>query len=277
MKLDWLLYAACITTLVVVTGKWHEQSDAPPAPPPPGIGEMSLFANFTPFAATSIINLPVDDQKIMRGTAFSISQSGEWILARDSVAGCTHPFLNIGGNLGVPLTIREAPAAANGVSTYVIAVTEGSGRPLPLADPQTVLPGVRGFMPGFPSGQVGEATARLIGGTVLEGSKRFQRNEPVLAWAQAGRTVGLKGDLNQLIGGPVIGDNSQVMGIVLREKPRRGRIYTSIPQTVDALASVPDRKADFESEETLTKRNYGIVSDTLRREYRVAQVGCIKS
>lgn len=278
MKLDWLLYAACITTLVVVTGKWHEQSDAPPAPPPPGIGEMSLFANFTPFSAGSIINLPVDDQKIMRGTAFSVSQSGEWIVARDSIAGCTHPFLNIGGNLGVPLKLRDAPKAdAQNANAYVIAVTDGAGRPLPLADPQTVVPGVRGFMPGFPSGQVGEATARLIGKTVVEGSKRFQRNEPVLAWAQAGRTVGIKGDLNQLIGAPVIDDNSRVMGVVLREKPRRGRIYTSIPETVVALANVPDRKADFESEATITKRNYGIVSDTLRREYRVAQVGCIKS
>ena len=273
MKLDWLIYVACLTTLVVVTGKWSERSDAPPAPPPPGIGEMSLFANFTPFAATAIINLPVDDQKIMRGTAFSVSQSGEWIVARDSVIGCTHPFLNIGGNLGVPLTL-PAPL---GHDTYLIATTEGSGRPLPLADPQTVLPGVRGFMPGFPSGQVGEATARLIGQTVIEGSKRFQRNEPVLAWAQAGRTVGITGDLDQLIGGPVIDDNSRVMGIVLREKPRRGRIYTSIPQTMLALANVPDRKADFESEAVITKRNYGIVSDTLRREYRVAQVGCIKS
>ena len=281
MKLDWLLYAACITTLVVVTGKWSERSDAPPAPPPPGIGEMSLFANFTPFSAASIINLPVDDQKIMRGTAFSVSQSGEWIMARDSIAGCTHPFLNIGGNLGVPLKLQETPNATTpaGVpaGVYVIAVTEGGARPLPLADPEAVLPGVRGFMPGFPAGQVGEATARLIGKTVIEGSKRFERNEPVLAWAQAGRTVGLKGDLNQLIGGPVIDDNSRVMGVVLREKPRRGRIYTSIPQTVDALANVPDRKADFESEATITKRNYGIVSDTLRREYRVAQVGCIKS
>ena len=72
MKLDWLLYAATITALVVVTGKWHEESNSPPAPPPPGIGEMSLFASFTPFAVSSIINLPVDDQKIMTGTAFAI-------------------------------------------------------------------------------------------------------------------------------------------------------------------------------------------------------------
>ena len=42
-----------------------------------------------------------------------------------------------------------------------------------------------------------------------------------------------------------------------------------------AIASLADRKPDYDSEATITKGNYGIVSDTLRREYRVAQVGCI--
>ncbi len=273
MKLDWLLYAACLTALVVVPGQWHEQSNAPPAPPPPGIGEMALFANYTPFSATSIINLPVDDQKIMTGTAFSVAKAGEWIVATDTVRNCTHPFLNIGGNLAVPLKLR----AIKDIDNYMIAVTEGAGRPLSLIDPKDVTPGMRAFMPGFPNGQVGEATGRLIGRTVIERTKRGGHNETVLAWASAGRTEGLKGDLNQLIGGPAIDDNARVIGITLREKPRRGRIYTSVPETLIAIANPPERKPDFESDATVTKRNYGIVSDSLRREYRVAQVGCIKS
>ncbi len=273
MKLDWLLYAACITTIAVVTSQWHETSDAPPAPPPPGIGEMALFANFTPFAASSIINLPVDDQKVMTGTAFSVSQSGDWIVARDSIRGCTHPFLNIGGNLGVPFKIRDV----KGVDNYVIGVTNGGARPIPLADPKDIKPGIRGFMPGFPGGDPGEATARLIGTTVLEKSKRGGHNELVLAWAKAGKTEGLKGDLNRLIGAPVIDDNSHAIGIVIKESPRRGRIYTSVPATLLNIGTPPERAPDYESESVVTKRNYGIVADTLRREYRIAQVGCIKS
>jgi hypothetical protein len=273
MKLDWLLYAAALTTIVVVTGNWHETSNSPPAPPPPGIGEMSLFANFTPFTISSIINLPVDDQKIMTGTAFSISKSGEWIVAKDSVGDCTHPFLNIGGNLAVPFKTRPAPGHDN----FLVAVTSGGGRPLSLVDMANVKPGMRGFMIGYPGGSVGEATGRLIGRATLERSKRFQRNEAVLAWAKAGQTEGLKGDLNQLQGGPAVDDNSHVVGITLRENPRRGRIYTTVPETVSAIASTVERKPDFDAENTLTKRNYGIVSDTLRREYRVAQVGCIIS
>ncbi len=273
MKLDWLIYAAAITGIVVVTTQWHETSDAPPAPPAPGVGEMALFANFTPFAASSIINLPVDDQKVMTGTAFSVSQTGAWIVAKQSLRGCTHSFLNIGGNLGVPFKIRTI----KGIDNYVIAQTDGAGRPLPLADPKTIKPGIRGFMPGFPGGEAGEATARLIGTTVLEKAKRGGQNEVVLAWAEAGRTADLKGDLNRLVGGPVIDDNSRAIGIVIREAPRRGRIYTSVPATLLTMGNQPDRRPDFENEAIVTKRNYGIVADTLRREYRVAQVGCIKS
>ncbi len=273
MKLDWLFYAACIGGIVLVTSHWHETNDAPPAPPPPGIGEMALFANFTPFTAGSIINLPVDDQKLMTGTAFSVAQSGEWIVTRDSIRGCTHPFLNIGGNLGVPFKTRNV----KGVDTYVVAVTDGGARPLSLADPASVKPGIRGFMPGYPGGEAGEATARLIGRTVMERTKRGGRNEVVLAWAEAGRTSNLKGDLSHLRGGPVVDDNSHVIGVVIKESPRRGRIYTSVPKTLIDLIDPTKRRPDFESEATITKRNYGIVADTLRREYRIAQVGCIKS
>ena len=270
---DQLIYLGIILAVLGVSNAWHDTSNAPPAPPQPGVGEMALFANFSPFAEASIINLPVDDQKVMTGTAFSVSQTGEWIVGRKSIEGCTHPFLNIGGNLGVPFTVRNIP----GIDTYVVVQTDGGGRPLPLADPATVKPGIRGFMPGFPGGEPGEATARLIGKTIIERTTRFDQNQTVLAWAEAGRTEGIKGDLSQLLGAPVIDDTSHVIGIVIAEDPRRGRIYTSDPETLAKLANPPDRKPDFESEDTLTRRNYGIVADTLRREYRVAQVGCVKS
>lgn len=270
---DRFFYLVLLIAIVAVTGSWHESSDAPPAPPPPGRGEMALFANFTPFSAISIINLPIDDQKIMTGTAFSIAQNGQWILGADSIRGCPHPFLNIGGNLGVPFKVTHV----GGIDNYVVGTTEGAGPPLPLADPKTIQPGMRGFAVGFPAGQAGEATARLIGRTVIERHKRFQHNEEVMAWAQAGRTVDLKGNLDQLLGGPMVTDQAGVVGVVLRESPRRGRIYTSTPETLARLAATAPRAPDYEASDTLTKRNYGIVADTFRREYRVAQVGCIKS
>ncbi len=277
MKLDWLLYGVALAVGTMVTVNWRDRSMAPPAPPPPSASEISLLASFSPFAQGSIISLPsgqgVATQIDYTGTAFSVSQSGEWIIARDSIRNCAYPFLNIGGNLGVPFKIRKSAGHEN----YEIAVTSGGTRPLPLADPAALKVGQRAFMPGFPRGAVGEATGRFIGRTTLSKSKRFEANESVLAWAESGHTFGLEGSLNQLIGGPAVNTASQVVGITLRHNPRRGRIYTSTPETLHALANPASRRPDYDREEVITRRNYGTVSDTFRREYRVAQVGCLRT
>lgn len=270
---DWMIYGTAITLLVVVPGAWGDKSMSPPAPPPPGEGEMALFASFSPFSHSEIITLPLMEKLEPRGTAFSVSKAGEWIVARESIRGCRHPYINVGGNMGVPFKVRYKASLDN----YVLAVTASGARPLPLAAPSSIKPGMRGFMPGYPHGEIGEATARLIGETRLKTGKRFHKPETVLAWAEAGHTANIGGSLNQLLGGPTLNARSEVLGITLKTNPRRGRIYSSTPQTVAAIANTPSRTYDFEHEDILTRRNYGVVSDTLRREYRVAQVGCIKT
>jgi hypothetical protein len=270
---DWIIYGAALTLMVSVASSWHEDSPSPAAPPQPGVGEMALFANFTPFSTGSIINLPLENAKIMTGSAFSLSRKGEWVMARQSVRQCKHVFLNIGGNLAVPVQIK----AIKGIDNYVLGITDGGAHPLTLADPKSIKVGQRGFMPGYPSGEVGEATARLIGQTTFEGSKRFEMPETVMAWAKAGQTRGVKGDLNMLAGGPTLDDNARLIGITLMEKPRRGRIYSSTPLTLNKIAQQTAYQPDMSVHMNITKRNYGIMSDSFRREYQVAQVGCIQS
>lgn len=270
---DWLLYGSAISLLVIIPGKWGEKDMTPPPPPPPGEGEMALFASFSPFTPTEIVSLPLLDKLEARGSAFSVSKSGEWVMARESIRNCRYPYLNVGGNLGVPFKIRQSGSTDN----FVLGVTTSGARPLPLAAPDTIKPGMRGFMPGFPQGQVGEATARLIGEGKIKSRKRFQAPEKVLVWAEAGHSVNITGSLNLLLGAPTLNAHSEVVGITLKTRPRRGLIYSSMPETVAAIANTPSRKYDFGYEDLLTRRNYGVVSDTLRREYRVAQVGCIKT
>jgi serine protease Do len=270
---DWFIYGSIVGLLVVVPGKWGDKSMSPPAPPPPGVGEMALFSSFTPFTQSEIITLPMMEKVEPRGTAFSVSKSGEWIVARESIKSCRYPYINVGGNLAVPFKVNYKASKDN----YVLAVTEGGARPLPLADTKTIEPGMRGFMPGYPHGQVGEATVRLIGETKLKSGKRFKKAETVFAWAEAGHTEQIGGNLNLLLGGPTLNAKSEVIGITLESKPRRGRIYSSTPDMVSKMANTPSRKYDNGREDLLTRRNYGVVSDTLRREYRVVQVGCIKT
>lgn len=274
---DWIIYGGALALILTVTDRWAERSMAPAAPPPPGPGEMALFATFTPFHPGQIITLPLMDKQEKRGTAFSVARDGEWVVARESLKDCPHPFINVGGNLGVPFETRRI----DGLDNYVLAVTNGGGRPLPVAHPETLKPGMRGFMPGFPQGRVGEATGRLIGETHLTSPRRFETPETVMAWAVAGHTQDIPGSLNQLLGGPTLNARSEVVGITIKTRPRRGRIYSSTPQTLTAITRAASRSgtpaAVSGPEDLLTRRNYGTVSDTLRREYRVVQVGCINS
>lgn len=268
---DWLIYGGALAGMIAVCNGWHDQSMAPEAPPPLSSSETALFAAFTPFAPGSIISVPEVDNPQTRGTAFSVGQTGEWVVSRQALKNCARPYLVLGANLGVPVKLRPSASLDN----YQMVITEGGVRPLKLAPVEEIKVGQRGFMPGFPHGEVGEATGRLIGQTMLRKTKRYQHYEPVLAWAEAGHTYHLTGGLTQLEGGPVLNEHSEAVGIVVSYNPRRGRIYSSTPQTLAQIANPADRKPDFEPEDTITRRNYGIVSDTLRRQYRVMQLACI--
>ena len=102
--------------------------------------------------------------------------------------------------------------------------------------------------------------------------------EPVLVWAETGRTDGLNGTL----GGPVgrAGAGRRRAGWSASpspRRPRRGRIYTTAPETVGA-APWPrpcSRPPSSPTGEPITVDNYGRVADDLRRDLRVAQVVCL--
>ena len=53
--------------------------------------------------------------------------------------------------------------------------------------------------------------------------------EPVLAWAEIGRTAGLAPSLAGLSGAPALDAAGRVIGVTIAQAPRRGRIYTTTP------------------------------------------------
>ena len=101
-------------------------------------------------------------------------------------------------------------------------------------------------------------------------------NSDVLAWAEIGRTDGLKGSLAGLSGAPVLDTAGDVVGVTLAEAPRRGRVFTATPQTVRrALAAAGVKPAPPGTGQPISVENYGRVADGLRRDLRVAQVVCL--
>ena len=64
-------------------------------------------------------------------------------------------------------------------------------------------------------------------------------------------------------------------GVTIAEAPRRGRIYTTAPETFGPAIRGEQTQAEGARGPAVTTENYGRVSNTLRRDLRVAQVVCL--
>jgi serine protease Do len=267
---DWLVYGTLVGALVVWSISSQEQADAPPAPPPPDEIEGALLGPITPFDPAMTVNAPDIPFQPASGTAFSIAGEGRWVTARHVVEGCRRPALIVGGGRAVAADVRLAPRA-----DVAVLLTQGGPAALPLAIDRPLRRGQRAFHPGFPQGSAGEVTSRLLGRETFKVRGRGERDEPVLAWAEVGRTETLRGTLSGLSGAPALDRQGRVVGVTIAEAPRRGRIYTTAPDTFGPAVRGLQRADEPILGQPVTIENYGRVSDDLRRDLRVAQVVCL--
>lgn len=265
---DWVLYGTVVAALLVVAISRQERADAPP--PPPDARDDLALGPASPFDPEVVVDVPGQTSP-GAGTAFSVSDNGVWVTARHVVEGCRTAAIVVGEGRGVIARIRIDPRGEAAVLT-----TEGGAPALPLGLPGSLHRGDRAFHPGYPQGRAGEATSRLLGRERLVVRGRGARTEPVLVWAETGRTDGLRGGLGGLSGSPALDGTGRVIGVTVAESPRRGRIYTTSPETMlGAIAHAGRRPGDFAPGEAITTDNYGRVADALRRDLRVAQVVCM--
>lgn len=267
---DWAVYIAILLAVLFAARGRDERADAPP-PPPKGAEPLGeVVGPASPFDPSVVVDVP-DKAGPAAGTAFSIARAGVWLTARHVVDGCAKPVIVVGPSTGVQVTVQIDPKGE-----AALLYTEGGAAPLPLALSQPLRRGQRAFHPGFPQGEPGEASSRLLGRETLVVRGHGARSEPVLVWAETGRTDGLNGTLGGLSGAPALDDQGRVVGVTIAESPRRGRIYTTAPEIVTAtLKSSGGRPEASATGEAITPGNYFIVSDDLRRELQVAQVLCL--
>jgi S1-C subfamily serine protease len=268
---DWLIYAAVVGGLLYAALNRREEVDAPPAPAPVTRAEGQLLAPASPFDPSVTVDV-ADRAGPSTGTAFSVASSGVWITARHVIDGCREAALVVGDGRGVAATFYIDPTGE-----AALLSTEGGAPALPLELSAPLHEGELAFHPGFPQGKPGEAASRLLGRENLVVRGRGARTEPVLVWAEVGRTRGLDGSLGGLSGAPALDSQGRVLGVTIAEAPRRGRIYTTVPETVQHLIArshTPLPVAQT-SGTPITGDNYGKVADGLRRDLRVAQVICL--
>lgn len=269
---DWLVYVAIVLALVIVAVGRRERADAP-APPPPVAGQEGLpLGPASPFDPAVVVEVSGKTEPAA-GTAFSIADRGVWVTARHVVDGCAKVAIVVAEGRGVAAKVTIDPSGEAAILT-----TEGGASALPLGLDQPLRRGDRAYHPGFPQGRPGETTSRLLGRENLVVRGRGARTEPVLVWAETGRTDRLSGTLGGLSGAPALDGAGRVIGVTVAEAPRRGRIYTTTPETLThALAVSHEHAASFAVGEVVTPGNYGIVADSLRRDLRVAQVICLEA
>jgi S1-C subfamily serine protease len=266
---DWLLYIIVIAAVVFVLFRVDQRADAPEALPdapeagaflpPPSMYDPEVLVEVGPVASGM-------------GSAFAISEDGWWLTARHVVDGCEHVGLIV--SRGAAVRVLEVKRAL--FADLALLRTEKAPEALALDTSERQFQiGQRAFHVGFPQGRPGEAYSRLIGRETLVARGRYNIEEPVLAWAEQGRTSGLRGSLAGISGGPALAANGQVIGVTIAESARRGRIYTAAPSSVMRLLRVEQVEAQGAPAPRLTADNYGQESDDLRRELAVAQVVCV--
>ena len=267
---DWVVYAAVVVALLFAALGRDERTDAPPPPPRSSDPLGEALGPASPFDPAVVVDVPAKAGP-SAGTAFSIARSGVWLTARHVVDGCQRVAIVVGPGTGVAVKVRVDPKGE-----AAMLYTEGGAAPLPLALSEPLRRGQRAFHPGFPQGEPGEASSRLLGRENLVVRGLGARTEPVLVWAETGRTEGLKGTLGGLSGAPALDASGRVLGVTIAESPRRGRIYTTAPEVVSATLATSGRRADSGAiGEAITPQNYFYVADDLRRELQVAQVVCL--
>ena len=269
---DWLIYGGLTGALLVLATAVGEDVYTPPAPPPPDGAEGALLGPITPFDAVVTVNAPDVPFQPAAGTAFSIAGEGRWVTARHVVEGCRRPAIVVGGGRAVAADVRLAPRA-----DVALLLTEGAPPALPVHQTPELRRGQRGFHPGWPQGRPGEVTSRLLGRETLRVRGRGQRDEPVLVWAEVARTAGLQGTLAGISGAPALDRQGRVVGVTIAEGARRGRIYTTAPETFLPAVRGIQRADEPTLGEPVTPDNYGRVADGLRRDLRVAQVVCLSA
>jgi S1-C subfamily serine protease len=268
---DWIVYGGLVLAFVALAVSEQERADAPAAPPPVQESAAALVAG-APINAAAVKPVPARASDTRVGTAFSISDKGVWLAARHVVAGCRQTAVIVAPGRGV-----LAQVTLDSANDVAVLITAGGAPPLPLALDQPLSEGQRAYHPGFPQGRPGEAATRLLGRDSLRSPARASRPQPVLAWAEVGRTDGLKGSLAGLSGAPVLDPAGRVVGVTLAESPRRGRIYAAPPEAIRAaLAHAHASPSGFAQGQPITTDNYGRVADGLRRDLRVAQVACLR-
>lgn len=267
---DLLIYISALALMVLVLFALAPDADVPaPAPPSDFAEEMGPLLP-DPSPLDEMVLVQVGEPQNGVGTAFAVNEKGDWLTARHVVEGCSKVTLEVAPGNFVPV----ARISVDDGHDLALLSTGRSPFPVSLSLDAPMRVGTEGYAVGFPQGKPGELATRLVSRSRLVTRGAREGEAPILAWAEVGRTDGLTGTLGGISGGPMFDANGAVRGVIVAESPRRGRIYTTAPQSMDAFLTKLGVERQSGPADRFEMSGYGAPSDNARRRLQVVKVTC---
>ncbi|MEQ9505429.1 MAG: serine protease [Hyphomonas sp.] len=271
---DLLIYIGALGLMLAVIFALSPSADVP-APAPKSEFEQEFAEQMGPLLPDPS---PLDEMVLVQvgepqngiGTAFAVNERGDWLTARHVVEGCAKVTLEVAPGNYVPV----AKIAIDDAHDLALISTGRSPFPVALELDGSLHLGAEGYAVGFPQGQPGELATRLVARSRLVTRGRREAEAPILAWAEIGRTEGLVGTLGGISGGPIFDANGNVRGVIVAESPRRGRIYSTAPQAMEAFLTKQGVALQSGPVDAFDMSGYGAPSDNARRRLQVVKVTC---
>ncbi|PCI32293.1 MAG: hypothetical protein COB54_07270 [Alphaproteobacteria bacterium] len=209
---------------------------------------------------------------ISTGTAFSLSEQGVWGTARHVTAGCTDLMVLISPRKGYRVIETYQHPTAD-VSILKTAV----GAPPFQVEDQALSYNSEGFHFGYPRGEPGNVYSRLIGRRIIKTRGVRNTKESVLVWAEKVRQPDHNLSLGGISGGPVLNAQGHLVGVHIAGSVRRGRSYSSLPETVTSLLAQTPYRADLSGAGEVASYDVAHLREDgnrLRKRLSVAKVVC---
>lgn len=206
------------------------------------------------------------------GTAFALSSTGWWMTARHVVDQCARVHLRFPRHRGLSVSrVVEHPRA-----DLALLLTTAAGVPLVLSR-RPLFMGQNGFQVGYPHGAPGEVWSTLLGRHRMRVAGRYRTNEPVVAWAEQVRRPDHLRSLGGLSGGPALDGAGGLVGVLVAESRRRGRLYTAAPASVAQMLIEGLGAPDHGPGPAVTPATFAERAEALRNAPSVAKVVCLAS
>jgi hypothetical protein len=268
-----LLYALVLAALYLAAR--YSSPDVWLEPPAGELDERDLGAGTVPPPSRrdETIRVETGHKSSSTGTAFAIAP-GTWMSARHVVEGCDQLYLLKGATWGSGRVPANSSYSPNSDLSVITAAWQETG--FPVARAVDLRRGQTSFIIGYPQGKEGELRAKLLGRGRAVFSSRRRMSEPVLVWAETGRSAGFSGSIGGISGGPAFDAHGNVIGVAVAETLRRGRVYTAAPRSINRAR----HRWEIDPEETkvagkISRSNYKQTGDYLRQTGRVVKVLCL--